>query len=57
MDKIILFTLLLLASCAGDNNQEMLLAIQDCEAAGLRAVYIHNLEGVYTIQCREYKDE
>jgi len=58
MNKLILFTLLLLTGCVqGQNNQDMIIAIQDCEKAELRAVWIHNSEGIYAIQCREYKKE
>ena len=59
MNKKILLILLLLAGCVGENynNQDMIIEIQDCEKAGLRAVWIHNSEGVYAIQCREYKDD
>ena len=58
MDKTIILILLLLASChQSNNNNNMIIEIQNCEKAGLRAVWIHNSEGVYAIQCREYKNE
>jgi len=56
MIAFILLILILLATYdETQNNQEMLLAVQECKKAKLRAVWIHNSEGVYVIQCRPYK--
>lgn len=58
MNKILLLILLLLSGCyQSQNNQDMLIAIRDCEKAELRAVYLHDSEGEYVIQCRPYIKE
>lgn len=58
MNKLILFSLLLLSGCYQHQaNLDLVIEVNKCYEAGLRAIGLHNPEGKLVIQCRPHKKE